>query len=118
MFYSNFAYLCDRKGVARSTVCSELGLSPNAWKRWETGSTPRGGTVDAVAEYFGVDTADLLHRDLSDGQPEKDGWDARQELFDRTEMRVLFDAAKDVPAYKLYETAAMLLKFKEDAEGR
>ena len=118
MFYSNFAYLCDQQGVARSTVCTQLGMSANAWKRWETGSMPRGSTVDAVARFFSVDPDDMRHKDLSADQPAKDGWDARQELFDRTELRVLFDAAQNVPAYKLYETAAMLMKWKEDAEGR
>ncbi len=115
MFYQNFVYLCERDGLAKSNVCKKLGLSENAWKRWENNSTPRRQTVVAVSKFFGVDYENMLHKDISTIDAEEtDSIKARQELFENTEMRVLFDAAKDVPAYKLYEVASQLMKWKED----
>jgi len=120
MFYQNFVYLCEKLGVSRSNVCKKLGLSENAWKRWENESTPRKSTVLAVSRFFGVSYEDLLHTDIksepSGGRNES--VNARQEAFDRAEMRILFDAAKDVPASKIYEVVSMLEKYKEESKGK
>ena len=64
MFYQNLAYLCDNLGITRSNVCKKLGLSENAWKRWENESTPRKSTVLAISRFFGVSPDDLLHTDM------------------------------------------------------
>lgn len=120
MFYQNFVYLCDSLGVTRSNVCRKLGLSENAWKRWENESTPRKSTAVAVSRFFGVSYDDLLHTDLQ-SKPRKEEDEsirARQEAFDRAEMRVLFDAARDVPASKIYEVVAMLERFKEESQNK
>lgn len=116
MFYQNFAYLCDNLGITRSNVCKKLGLSENAWKRWENESTPRKSTVLAISRFFGVSPDDLLHTDmrLKPQKEDDESVSARQQVFDRTEMRILFDAAKDIPASKIYEVVAMLEKFKEE----
>lgn len=118
MFYKNFVYLCDKNSVSRSTVCKSVGLSENSWGRWADGSTPRAGTVEAIAKYFGVDYIDLLHTDMKNAPVIDESVKARQEVFDRAEMRVLFDAAKDVPASKIYEVVAMLEKYKEEARSK
>lgn len=120
MFYQNFVFLCDNLGVSRSSVCKKLGLSENAWKRWEKESTPRKSTVLAVSRFFGVSYDDLLHTDLKNTPKETQNESviARQEVFDRAEMRILFDAARDVPASKIYEVVAILERFKEESQGQ
>ena len=120
MFYKNFVYLCDKNGISRSNVCKKLGLSENAWKRWQEESTPRKTTVLSVSRFFGVSYDELLHTDLQSKpiEPEDESIRIRQEAFDRAEMRILFDAAKDVPASKIYEVVAMLEKYKEESRGK
>lgn len=108
MFYENYFRLCREKGLSRGAVCQAVGLSENAWKRWESGSIPNGKSLKAIADFFGVEPKELM-REVSQE-------DARQGLLDSTEMKVLFDAAQNVPAYKLYEVASMLMKWKEDNE--
>jgi len=112
MFYDKFLNLCDQKGVSKTAACVNAGLSENAWVRWEAGSTPNSITMGKLCRYFGVPIQSMY----SDEVPiiADDAVKARQELFENTEMKVLFDAAKDVPAYKLYEVAAQLMKWKED----
>lgn len=115
MFYQNFVFLCDNLGVSRSNVCKKLGLSENAWKRWENESTPRKATVLSVSRFFGVSYDDLLHTDLrSKPQEEDESMKARQQAFERADLRILLDAAKDVPPSKVYEVVALLEKYKEE----
>ena len=116
MFYKNFVYLCEKNGVSRSNVCKKLGLSENAWKRWENESTPRKSTVLAVSRFFGVSYEDLLHKDLSVQAEEKDEdiVDARQYAFERRDLRILFDIAPKAPPSKIYEVISILEKYQED----
>ena len=112
-FYDKFVQLCDERGLSKQKACQMAGLSGTAWIRWSSGSRPSAVSLRAVCDFFGV-TADSMTDDSS-GTPVPDGGvAARQKLLESTEMKVLFDAAKGIPAHKLYETAAMLMKWKED----
>jgi transcriptional regulator with XRE-family HTH domain len=120
MFYKNFAYLCDQLGVTRSNVCKKLGLSENAWKRWENESNPRKSTVLSVSRFFGVSYDEILHVDLQSKpkEPEDESVKARQMAFERSEMRTLFDLAVNAPASQIYEAITLLQKYKEESEGK
>lgn len=115
MFYQNFEYLCDSTGIKKSNVCKKLAMSENAWKKWELGSNPRNSTVLAIARFFGVAYDDLLHTDLRNKSMEDDEvLKARQQAFERGEIRTLFDLATKAPASKIYEAIAMLQKYAEE----
>lgn len=108
MFYDKFLRLCEEKGVSPSAACMAMGVSDGTWRRWRDGSSPRGVNLQKVCKYFNVSPSTML----DDGDeivylPEDESIRARQEAFDRAEMRVLFDAARDVPASKIYEVVAM-----------
>ena len=107
VFYERFIELCEKKGVSRSAACQAVGLSSNAWRRWIGGSTPNGKSLKAIAEFFGVQPKDMLYGE----QPRSA--DVRQDVFDRPEMRILFDAAKDAPSSAILEAALSLMKLKE-----
>jgi len=118
MFYEKFLDLCRQKGVSKTAACVNAGLSENTWKRWERGSVPNSITMGRLCDYFGV-SIKSMYDDSETVQIVEDGnLRARQEAFDRAEMRVLFDAARDVPASKIYEVVAMLEKYKEESKGR
>lgn len=60
MFYDRFVELCRARGKSPAAVTRELGLnnsSPTAWKR---GATPKGETLQKLADYFGVSVDYLL----------------------------------------------------------
>lgn len=105
MFYQNFCALCEKKGVSRGAACEAVGLSANAWRRWSNGSTPNGKSLKAIADFFGVSTKDMLK--------EMSGTDARQYVFDRPELKILFDAAINAPSDAILEAALGLMKRKE-----
>ena len=108
MFYERFEQLCRENGYTPSGACLAMGRSKNLAAKWKsTGTNPSMIVVQEIAKFFGVSVGYLLGND--DEKPQ-----ARQDLLDSTEMRVLFDAAKGVPPYKLYEVASQLMKWKED----
>lgn len=113
MFYDKFLRLCEQNDITKTAACTGAGLSDTAWIRWEAGSTPNSRSMKKLCEYFGV-SVQSMYDDSSEIVYESDATKARQDLLENTEMKVLFDAAKDVPAYKLYEVAAQLMKWKED----
>lgn len=54
-FYQKVIALCKEKGVSRSKMADDIGISRSTPKDWETKKiTPREGTVKKVADYFGV----------------------------------------------------------------
>lgn len=108
MFYENFIRLCEEKGVSRGAVCQAVGLSDNAWRRWSAGSNPNGKSMKAIADFFGVTPKEMMAN--------TDSVAARQQAFDRPELKILFDAAKDAPASAILEAALGLMKLKEESK--
>lgn len=61
MFYDTFSDLCKRKGVSVTKATVEIGLSRTIGSAWkQRGLTPKGDTLQKIADYFGVTTDYLL----------------------------------------------------------
>ena len=107
MFYERFERLCRERGYTPSGAVVAIGRSKNLAAKWKaTNATPSAEVLRDLAKLFDVSVEYLIGKD--------DGMAARQEAFDRAEMRVLFDAAKGVPASKIYEVVAILERYKEE----
>lgn len=64
MFYERLKKLCDERGLAlTNVVVNELHMSRWNLSRWKNGNVPKGDTLSALAEYFGVSTDYLLGTD-------------------------------------------------------
>lgn len=64
MFYERLKGLCREKGVALTILIRELHMSSGNLSRWKNGGVPKGDTLSALAEYFGVSTDYLLGNDV------------------------------------------------------
>lgn len=54
-FYQKVIALCKEKGVSRSRMADDIGISRSTPKDWESGKvTPRFDTIKKLADYFGV----------------------------------------------------------------
>ena len=54
-FYSKIITLCQEKGVSRSRMADDIGISRSTPKDWETRKTkPQFATLKKIADYFGV----------------------------------------------------------------
>ena len=54
-FYTKLIDLCKQKGVSRSKMADDIGISRSAPQGWaEKGAVPRFETIKKIADYFGV----------------------------------------------------------------
>lgn len=61
MFYDLFCELCSKKGVSVTKATVEIGLSRTIGSAWKKrGLTPKGDTLQKIADYFDVTTDYLL----------------------------------------------------------
>ena len=55
MYYENFAYLCEKKGVKPGQVSKETGVSTATLTSWKQGKyTPKQEKLNLIAKYFEV----------------------------------------------------------------
>ena len=60
MFYDQYLYLCNQKGIAPSRVAQDIGVSKTSVSRWKDGATPNAEILAKLADYFNVSTDFLL----------------------------------------------------------
>lgn len=118
--YENIKRLREMRGLSQDQLAEMVGYRDrSSIAKVESGRVDlTQSKIAAFAKALGVTLTQLMGIEEEEEEPteeEDESWRARQDAFDRTEMRVLFDAAKDVPASKIYEVVAMLEKFKEDS---
>lgn len=54
-FYTKLIELCKQKGVSRSKMADDIGISRSAPQGWaEKGAVPHFETIKKIADYFGV----------------------------------------------------------------
>ena len=89
-FYDKFEELCKKKDVTPTQVARESGITQQAVPLWKTrGSVPKISTVRLLAEYFGVNTMELLLADDEEllRQKHEEDEDTKLLLEDREKWR-------------------------------
>ena len=69
MFYDVFTSLCESKGVSPNKALTDCGVSRTSTAKWRDGATPRGVTLQKIADYFNVTTDYLLTGDKTKKAP-------------------------------------------------
>ena len=64
MILENITALCKQRGVSIARLERETGIGNGTVARWSE-SSPRIGTLQKVADFFGVPLGDLLTTDNS-----------------------------------------------------
>ncbi len=96
--YDRVRALCDKRGVSFRKVEREVGIGHGSINRWHN-QMPKASTLQKVADYFGVTPAYLLGSEESYSHEyyvDPDVAEIAQELKDRPELKILFDASKNV----------------------
>ena len=74
MFFDIFKLLCEKKGVSPKRATEDIGLSNSITTKWKkTGATPKGDTLQRIADYFGVTTDYLLTGEETKKAPTQEG---------------------------------------------
>ena len=72
MFWNNFVFYCNKKGVAPNVAATAVGVkSSGTVTGWKNGAAPRQGVLRKLADYFGVSTEDLLTGDSPGDKKER-----------------------------------------------
>ena len=61
IFSKNLTYYLEKYGKSQKEVADAIGVIPQTFNTWCNGqSIPRMGSVQALADYFGIGKSDLI----------------------------------------------------------
>jgi len=100
-FSQNLKRIMDLRNKKQIDLINDLNLSKASVSSWVNGSRlPRMDKVDLLANYLGVKRSDLMGLDEEEPKDQyyldPDVAEIAQELKDNSDMRVLFDASRDI----------------------
>lgn len=99
-------------------LINDLGFNRSAVSTWCNGTRlPRMSVIEKLAEYFNIEKSDLIE-DKSDKPKEPYYLNAEsrriaQEVYDNPNLKILFDAARDVEPDDLLLVIEMVKKLKK-----
>ena len=116
-FSKNLKYFLELNDKQPVDLVNDLKLPFSTVSNWVNGTKmPRMGNVELLAKYFGIEKSDLLEEKTKDGQgyyinPETA--EIAQQVFQDPDLRLLFEAARDVKPENIRLAAEMLRRFKQ-----
>jgi len=116
-FSKNLKYFLELNDKQPVDLVNDLKLPFSTVSNWVNGTKmPRMGNVELLAKYFGIEKSDLLEEKSKDGQgyyinPETA--EIAQQVFQDPDLRLLFEAARDVKPENIRLAAEMLRRFKQ-----
>lgn len=119
MGYEAFEKLCKERGVTPYRVAKETGVTTATLSSWKTGKyIPKSEKLQKLADYFGVNVDVFSDRDVQTLVQadtyyyNKETLEMAQELFKNKELRLLFDATKDIDSTDLYLVYDLVKRMK------
>jgi hypothetical protein len=116
IFTRNLNNLLQEHNKTQLELANYIGVSNTSVNNWTKGyNTPRMDKIDLICSFFHIRREDLL----TDTPQEQTYYTnpetvkVAQEIFDNSDLRVLFDAAKDSSPEQLKLAAEMLRQFKK-----
>lgn len=120
LFSSNLSRLIEERNLKQAEIAEYIGVSPQTFNTWVKGiAFPRMGKVQKIADFFNVPKSYLIE-EHPDDEPtyyiKPEAAEAAKELYERDELRVLFDAARDVSEEDIRYVATLLEKLKKEGK--
>lgn len=117
LFSKRLRHYLNENNMTQVELANKLGVGTTSIYNWVSGlKTPRMDKVDAMCKIFNIRREDLLtDGSLNDTTYYTNPETAKvaQEIFDNSDLRILFDAAKDSTPEQLKLAAEMLRQFKK-----
>ena len=112
----NIQRLMDKNKIDRKDLAKAINTPYTTVCDWVNGKTyPRIDKIEMMANYFNVNKSDLVE-DIEEKQSyylDPETAEMAQELFERPEMRVLFDASRKATKEDIEQVADILKKLSE-----
>lgn len=108
--------LRTQKGLSQIELAKKLGLSNSTISMYERGERePDFETLDLIGDFFNVDVNYLLGKEVgSTYYLDPQAAEMAKEVFEREEMRVLFDTVKDVSKEDIETVIKMIRGLKNE----
>ena len=132
VFSNNLKKLVANSNLPQREIANRIKVSPQTFNTWTQGiAIPRMGKIQKLADYFHVEKSALVDRQrngfidaisfVNVNTPQEpvsyytnpETAKVAQEIFDNSDLRILFDAAKDSTPEQLKLAAEMLRQFKK-----
>lgn len=117
IFSTNLKFFMNKFNMSQNELANILGVSPTSVNNWYNGyKVPRMDKVDKICEVFHINRSDLIQEHEEEPQGyyfDDEAAQMAQELFERKELRVLFDASRNVSKEDIEDVAALLEKLKQ-----
>ena len=110
-FKDRLKELRKRRGLSQVALADRLGLSKSTIGAYETGDIkPSIEALNAIADFFNVDLNYLMGaEDGSTYYLDPEAAEIAKEIANRKDLRILFDATRDISA----EEMAVIIKMVE-----
>lgn len=114
-FNQRLRELRNKKGMSQSQLSKAIGISKSSISMYELGErNPDFETLELIADFFNVDMNYLLcEESRSTYYLVPEVAQMAQAIYDRPEMKVLFDATKDVSKEDIEFVVNMLERMKK-----
>ena len=116
IFTRNLNNLLQEHNKTQLELANYIGVSNTSVNNWTKGyNTPRMDKIDLICSFFHIRREDLLTDTPREQTYYTNPETAKvaQEIFDNSDLRILFDAAKDSSPEQLKLAAEMLRQFKK-----
>lgn len=121
MFYDVFISLCEKKGISPNKALTDCGVSRTSTAKWREGATPRGVTLQKLADYFDVTTDYLLTGEEAKKAPTSEGERIphrdKRELLAGQGVSILLDADAKLTDEQL-DDIVNFIQFQQEKNGR
>lgn len=112
--YEIFTRLLYERGVRAADVAKATGIPPSTFSDWKKGkSTPKQEKLQKIADYFGVSVDYLMTGEENTYYVDEKTAALAQEIYDRPDLRILMDAAKDCPPDSVMALIPLIQRLKE-----
>lgn len=115
----NLNRLLEERNITQQELAEYIGVTQASVSNWCKGiKMPRMDKIDKICQYLDIERSDLM-KDSSHYTYyiNFEAAEAAKELYERDELRVLFDAARDVSEEDIRYVATLLEKLKKK-EGK
>ena len=104
------------RNISQATLAERLGMSKSTIGMYETGAiTPSLEALNAIADFFNVSISYLMgEEDISMYYFDPEVAQMAQEMYERPEMRVLFDASRKATKEDIETVAGILEKMSKE----
>lgn len=118
--YERYCQIRDAKGFKDADVAKATGIYKSTFSDWKYGrSVPKIEKIQKIADFLSVPVSALMSDDVHTDAPadvyylNEETSAVAQDIFDDTDLRALFDAAKDSRPQDLKMAAELLRRLKE-----